>query len=55
MEFPATLSASPGTAGVLNARRPFQGEGIMLDVILDCFGALLFVGQAAWFLARGRI
>ena len=27
----------------------------MLDVMLDCFGALLFVGQAAWVLAKGRI
>ena len=27
----------------------------MLDVILDCFGALLLLGQAAWFLAKGRI
>jgi hypothetical protein len=27
----------------------------MLDVILDCFGALLLFGQAAWFLAKGPI
>jgi len=27
----------------------------MLDVILDSFGALLLIGQAAWFLAHGRI
>lgn len=27
----------------------------MLDVILDCFGALLLLGQAAWFLAKGHI
>jgi len=27
----------------------------MLDVILDCLGALLLFGQAAWFLASGRI
>ncbi len=27
----------------------------MLDVILDCFGALVLFGQAALFLAKGRI
>jgi len=27
----------------------------MLDVILDCFGALLLFGQAALFLAKGQI
>ena len=27
----------------------------MLDVILDGFGALLLIGQAAWFLAKGQI
>jgi len=27
----------------------------MLDVILDCCGALLLLGQAAWVLARGQI
>jgi hypothetical protein len=27
----------------------------MLDVILDCFGALLLLGQAGWFLAKGQI
>jgi hypothetical protein len=27
----------------------------MLDVVLDCFGALLLLGQAALFLAKGQI
>jgi len=27
----------------------------MLDVILDCCGALLLLGQAAWVLAKGQI
>jgi hypothetical protein len=27
----------------------------MLDVILDCFGALCLLGQAAYVLARGQI
>jgi hypothetical protein len=27
----------------------------MLDVILDCFGMLVLLGQAAWFLAKGQI
>jgi hypothetical protein len=27
----------------------------MLDVILDSFGALLLLGQAAWILAKGEI
>jgi hypothetical protein len=27
----------------------------MLDVILDCFGALVLFGQAALFLAKGQI
>jgi hypothetical protein len=27
----------------------------MLDVILDCFGVLVLFGQAALFLAKGRI
>lgn len=27
----------------------------MLDIILDCFGALLLFGQAALFLAIGQI
>ncbi len=27
----------------------------MLDVILDCFGALLLFGQAAWFLVKDGI
>jgi hypothetical protein len=31
------------------------GGRIMLDVILDCFGALLLLGQAVWILAKGEI
>jgi len=27
----------------------------MLDVILDCLGALLLLGQAVWILAKGEI
>jgi hypothetical protein len=27
----------------------------MLDAVLDCFGLLLLFGQAAWFLAKGRV
>jgi hypothetical protein len=27
----------------------------MLDVILDCFGALVLFGQAALFLVKGQI
>src|SRR5262245_29599947 len=38
----------------LMARTQPPGGRIMLDVILDGFGALLLFGQAALFLARGR-
>jgi hypothetical protein len=27
----------------------------MLDVILDCFGTALLLGQAAWFMAVGQV
>jgi hypothetical protein len=27
----------------------------MLDVLLDCFGAVVLLGQAAYFLAFGQI
>jgi len=27
----------------------------MLDVILDCLGAVLLIGQAAWVLAKSQI
>jgi hypothetical protein len=34
---------------------PPPGGRIMLDVILDCLGALLLLGQAAWVLASKEI
>jgi hypothetical protein len=32
-----------------------QEVRIMMDVILDCFGALVLLGQAALFLASGQL
>jgi hypothetical protein len=34
---------------------PPPGGRIMLDLILDCLGALLLLGQAAWVLASKEI